>query len=103
LDKPPLGSWLQVISASIFGINNFGLLLPQLLAGVFSVLLVYYLVWRSFGTSAGLLSGLMMAVMPVVVAVDRNNTMDSILIFTLLLAAWAFIKATETANPVFYG
>jgi 4-amino-4-deoxy-L-arabinose transferase-like glycosyltransferase len=98
LDKPPLGPWFQAVSASIFGINSFGLLLPQLLAGLFSVLLVYYLVRRSLGTGAGLLSGLMMAVMPVVVAVDRNNTMDSILIFTLLLAAWAFIKATETGQ-----
>ncbi len=98
LDKPPLGPWLQAVSASIFGINSFGLLLPQLLAGVFSVLLVYHLVRRSYGTGAGLLAGLMMAVMPVVVAVDRNNTMDSILIFALLLAAWAFIKATETGQ-----
>ena len=30
-----------------------------------------------------------------VVATDRNNTMDSTLILVLLLAAWAFIKATE--------
>ena len=75
------------MSATIFGINSFGLLLPQLLAGLFSVLLVYYLVRRSFGTGAGFLAGLMMAVTPVVVAVDHNNTMDSLLIFALLLAA----------------
>ncbi len=101
LDKPPLGPWLQAASASIFGINSFGLLFPQLLAGLFSVLLVYHLVRRSFGTAAGLLSGLMMAVMPVLVAVDRNNTMDSLLTFTLLLAGWAFIKATETSQSRF--
>jgi 4-amino-4-deoxy-L-arabinose transferase-like glycosyltransferase len=98
LDKPPLGLWFQAVSASIFGINSFGLLFPQLLAGFLSVLLVYYLVRRSYGTKAGLLAGLMMAIMPVAVAVDRNNTMDSTLIFTLLLAAWAFIKATETSR-----
>jgi 4-amino-4-deoxy-L-arabinose transferase-like glycosyltransferase len=35
-----------------------------------------------------------LAITPVVIATDRNNTIDSTLIFTLLLAAWAFIKAT---------
>jgi 4-amino-4-deoxy-L-arabinose transferase-like glycosyltransferase len=98
VDKPPLGLWLQVISAAIFGVNSLGLLLPQLLAGLLSVLLIYHLVRRSFGTAAGLLAGLALAVMPVVVATDRNNTMDSTLVFSLLLAAWAFIKATETSR-----
>lgn len=98
IDKPPLGLWLQAISAAIFGVNGFGVLLPQLLAGVLSVLVVYHLVRRSFGAPAGLLAALALAVTPVAVAVDRNNTMDSTLILTLLLAAWAFIKATETTR-----
>ena len=101
LDKPPLGLWFQAVSAAIFGINSFGLLLPQILAGIFSVLLVYHLVRRSFGTLAGLLAGLIMAISPVIVAIDRNNTMDSMLIFTLLLAAWAFVKAAETSQTRF--
>jgi 4-amino-4-deoxy-L-arabinose transferase-like glycosyltransferase len=96
IDKPPLGLWLQAISAAIFGVNGFGVLLPQLLAGVLSVVVVYHLVRRSYGTPAGLLAALALAVTPVSVAVDRNNTIDSTLILALLLAAWAFIKATET-------
>jgi 4-amino-4-deoxy-L-arabinose transferase-like glycosyltransferase len=98
IDKPPLGLWLQAISAAIFGVNGFGVLLPQLLAGVFAVGVVYHLVRRSFGTSAGLLAALTLAVTPVSVAVDRNNTIDSTLILVLLFAAWAFIKATETTR-----
>ncbi len=58
-------------------------------------MVVYHLVRRSFGTVAGLLAALALAITPVVVATDRNNTMDSTLILTLLLAAWAFIVATE--------
>ncbi len=98
VDKPPMGLWLQAISAKIFGLNTFGLLFPQLLAGLLSVVLLYYLVKRKFGVPAGLLAGLVLAITPVVVATDRNNTMDSTLIFTLLLAAWAYIKATETTR-----
>ena len=98
IDKPPVGLWLQAISAYVFGVNGFGMLLPQLLAGVLSVVVVYHLVRRSFGTAAGLLAALALAVTPVSVAVDRNNTIDSPLILTLLLAAWAFIRATETSR-----
>jgi 4-amino-4-deoxy-L-arabinose transferase-like glycosyltransferase len=101
VDKTPLGLWIQVLFASIFGVNNFGVLLPQLLAGVFSVLLVYHLVQRTYGSGAGYIAGMSLAVMPIVVATDRNNTMDSLLIFTLLLAAWMFIKATESNRFVY--
>jgi 4-amino-4-deoxy-L-arabinose transferase-like glycosyltransferase len=95
VDKPPVGLWIQAISAHFLGVNSLGLLLPQIVAGILSVVVVYQLVRRSFGTVAALLAALALAVTPVVVAVDRNNTMDSTLILTLLLAAWAFIKATE--------
>ncbi len=95
VDKPPLGLWLQAISAYFLGVNGFAVLLPQIIAGLLSVFLVYLLVRRSFGTAAGLLAALALSITPVVVAVDRNNTIDSTLILTLLLAAWAFLKATE--------
>jgi 4-amino-4-deoxy-L-arabinose transferase-like glycosyltransferase len=98
IDKPPVGLWLQAISAYIFGVNGFGVLLPQILAGILSVVVLYHLVQRWFGTAAGLLAALALAITPVVVATDRNNTMDSTLILTLLLAAWAFIRATESGK-----
>jgi 4-amino-4-deoxy-L-arabinose transferase-like glycosyltransferase len=98
VDKPPLGLWIQAISARIFGVNTFGLLLPELLAGVASVALLYHLVRRRFGPLAGLLAALTLAITPVAVATDRNNTIDSLLILSLLLAAWAFIRATESGK-----
>lgn len=96
LDKPPVGFWLQAISAYFLGVNGFAVVLPQIIAGLVSIVVVYHLVRRSFGTVAGLLAALALAVTPIVIATDRNNTIDSTLILTLLLAAWAFIKATET-------
>ncbi len=98
VDKTPVGLWLMTASAAVFGVNTLGILLPQLVAGILAVILVYYLVKRQFGEAAGLLAALALAITPVVVATDRNNTIDSILIFTLLLAAWAWIKATESAR-----
>src|SRR5437763_15186865 len=49
VDKPPVALWVQTISAGIFGFNSFALLLPEALAGIASVALVYYLVRRYFG------------------------------------------------------
>ncbi len=95
VDKPPVGLWLQTISAHFFGVSAFGVLLPEIVAGLLSIMVVYHLVRRSYGTIAGLVAALALAITPVVVATDRNNTIDSTLIFTLLLAAWAFIVATE--------
>ncbi len=80
----------------LFGRQRISVVLPEILAGIFSVIVLYHLVRRSFGTMAGLLAALVLAITPIVIATDRNNTMDSTLILTLLLAAWAFIKATET-------
>lgn len=98
IDKPPVGLWLQAISAYFLGVNGFSVLLPELLAGTISVVVLYHLVRRSFGVMPGLLAALVLAITPIVVATERNNTIDSTLILTLLLATWAFIKATETGK-----
>jgi 4-amino-4-deoxy-L-arabinose transferase-like glycosyltransferase len=98
LDKPPVGFWFQVLSAKIFGFNAVSILLPQALAGVLSVLLLYYLVRRHFGVVAGLLAALVLALSPVSVVTNRNVTIDSTLALTLLVAAWAVIRAAETGK-----
>ena len=98
VDKPPVGFWIQAVFAYFLGVNGIAVVLPEIIAGLVSVVLVFHLVRRSFGTAAGLLAGLALAITPVVVATDRNNTIDSLLILTLLLAAWAWIKATETSR-----
>src|ERR1700730_11777631 len=98
LDKPPVGFWLQVLSAKIFGFNTVSILLPQALAGVLSVLLLYYLVRRHFGVVAGLIAALVLAISPISVVTNRNVTIDSTLALCLLLGAWAVLRAAETGK-----
>lgn len=95
VDKPPLGFWLQAASAKIFGFTPFSIFLPQALAGVLSVLLLYHLVRRHFGVVAGLLAALALAISPISVLTNRNNTIDSTLVLVMLLGAWAVLKAAE--------
>lgn len=98
VDKPPVGFWFDVLSAKIFGFNPVSILVPQALAGVLSVLLLYYLVKRHFGVVAGLLAALALAITPISVVTNRNITIDSILALTLLVGAWAVLRAAETGK-----
>ena len=98
VDKPPLGLWIEAVFAYFLGVSGFSVSLPNILAGVFGIGLLYSMVKKYMGELAGIVAAFVMAVTPVFVATNRNNTMDGILVFTLLLAAWAFIRATETGK-----
>jgi 4-amino-4-deoxy-L-arabinose transferase-like glycosyltransferase len=95
VDKPPVALWIQALSAKIFGFSGPALLLPEALAGVASVALLYFLVKRIFGPLAGFIAAVALALTPIAVAVERSNNTDTWLMFTLLLAAWAITLATE--------
>ncbi|MCB9135303.1 MAG: glycosyltransferase family 39 protein [Anaerolineales bacterium] len=98
VDKPPLGLWIEAAFAFVLGVSGFTVSLPNILAGVFSIPLLYTMVKKYMGALAGLLAALVMTFTPIFVATNRNNTMDGLLVFFLLLAAWAFIRATETGK-----
>jgi 4-amino-4-deoxy-L-arabinose transferase-like glycosyltransferase len=98
IDKPPLGFWLQAASAKVFGFNGVALLLPQAAAGVLSVAFLYLLVRRLFGRVAGLLAALALAVTPISVVTNRDNTIDSTLVLLVLLGAWAVTRAIESGK-----
>src|SRR5919204_3358319 len=57
VDKPPAALWLMELSARLFGLNSWSLLLPEALAGALCVLLVVLTVRRAFGPLAGLVAG----------------------------------------------
>jgi 4-amino-4-deoxy-L-arabinose transferase-like glycosyltransferase len=95
VDKPPAGLWIQAASAVIFGFSGWALVLPQALAGVGSVALIYCIVSRPFGKPAGLIAAFALAVTPIFVAVSRNETPDGLLIFVILLAVWTAIRAAR--------
>ncbi|TKH45219.1 4-amino-4-deoxy-L-arabinose transferase [Paenibacillus terrae] len=92
VDKPPVVFWIQTLSAYIFGLHGWSVILPQALAQVGSVLLVYLLVKPSFGTMAARLAAFAMATTPIAVAVSRTNNIDAMLVFTLLLATWLLFR-----------
>jgi 4-amino-4-deoxy-L-arabinose transferase-like glycosyltransferase len=97
LDKPPLAFWIQAAFAWMLGFSGWTIHLPQALAGVGSVAILYRLVRKPFGAPAGLIAALLLAITPVMVAIDRSNNTDSWLVFFLLLAAWAALRGRGLA------
>jgi 4-amino-4-deoxy-L-arabinose transferase-like glycosyltransferase len=72
------------LSARLFGVNAWSLLVPQALMGVATVGLLHGCVRRWFGPAAGLLAGAVMALTPVAVLMFRFNNPDALLVLLLV-------------------
>jgi 4-amino-4-deoxy-L-arabinose transferase-like glycosyltransferase len=89
LDKLPGAFWVQALSVWAFGYSTWAMVLPQVVEGVVTVLVLYRAVRRLAGPTAGLIAAFVLAVSPAVVALDRGNISDSLMILLLVLAAGA--------------
>jgi 4-amino-4-deoxy-L-arabinose transferase-like glycosyltransferase len=98
VDKPPASLWVMDLSARVFGVNAWSILVPQALEGVASVWLLYATVKRRFGAGAGLLAGAVLALTPVAVLMFRFDNPDALLTLLLVGAAYALTRALEAAS-----
>ena len=98
VDKLPASFWVQALSARLFGFSSWSILLPQALAGVASVLIVFKLVRRWQGEVAALLASLAFALTPVALVMFRFNNPDALLTLLLLCAAWCVWSALESGS-----
>ncbi len=93
VDKPPVALWFMAISAKIFGVHGWSVVLPSILFGIASVYLIYNLVHKRFGKIPARIAALIMTLTPIAVADSRTNNMDATLIFFLLLSVYFVQKA----------
>ncbi len=98
VDKPPVALWLMGLSGRIFGFSSFSMLLPNALAGIATVYLVYKIVRRWFEPSSALLAGLVMALTPVAALMFRFNNPDSFLTLFLTASVYAFVRAIDAVR-----
>ena len=98
IDKPPLAVWVQAASARLFGLSPLSLLLPEAIISVLSVAVLYRVIARRLGATAGLLSALALAVFPAFVAVSRENGVDALLILLMILACGAALNAIDSGR-----
>jgi 4-amino-4-deoxy-L-arabinose transferase-like glycosyltransferase len=98
VDKPPAALWVMELSARLFGVNAWSILVPQALEGVAAVGLLYVTVRRHFSASAGLIAGLVLATTPVATLMFRFNNPDALLVLLLVGATYAVTRALESAR-----
>jgi 4-amino-4-deoxy-L-arabinose transferase-like glycosyltransferase len=99
VDKTPASLWVVGLSARIFGLNAWSVLVPQALMGVASVALLHAAVTRWSGPAAGLIAGATLALTPVAVLMFRFNNPDALLVLLMTAGAYCVVRATETAGP----
>ncbi len=95
VDKTPASLWPMEISARLFGMHSWSMLLPQVLLGVGSVALIWIILRRTVSSSAGLIGGLALAVTPVAALMFRFDNPDALLVFLMLAAMWAMTRALD--------
>ena len=93
LDKLPGAFWIQALSVRAFGFHPWVIILPQVVEGVLTVLVLSRAVSRLAGPAAGLIAALVVAASPATVALNRGNISDSLMILLLVLAADAVSAA----------
>ncbi len=96
IDKPPVDLWLQVASVELLGFNRTTVKLPEALAGIAAVPLLFAAVRRMWSTAAGLAAATCLAVLPVEVITSRSDTMDGLMMGLIVLALWLIVRACET-------
>jgi 4-amino-4-deoxy-L-arabinose transferase-like glycosyltransferase len=98
VDKLPGALWMQALSLRVFGFHIWALVLPQVIEGVLTILVLYRAVRRLAGPAAGLTAAAVLAVTPITVLLSRGNVSDSLLILLLVLAADATSAALLTGS-----
>jgi len=98
VDKLPGALWVQALTVRVIGFHPWAIIVPQIVEGIVTVLVLYRTVRRLAGYPAGVIAAAVVAVTPATVALDRGNISDSLLILLLVLAANSTVTALVTRN-----
>jgi 4-amino-4-deoxy-L-arabinose transferase-like glycosyltransferase len=105
VDKTPLALWPMDLSARVFGVNSWSILVPQALMGVATVAVLYATVRRSLlplgpraAAGGALVAGAVLATTPVAALMFRFNNPDALLVLLLTAGAYALLRARERAS-----
>jgi 4-amino-4-deoxy-L-arabinose transferase-like glycosyltransferase len=94
-EKPPLLYWLNALSLSVFGNNEFAARFPTALAGLFGILLTYHIGRKIFGRREALFSALVLGTSVGYLAQARMNIIDMTLTFCMTATLGFFLTAVQ--------
>ncbi|MCY1674076.1 glycosyltransferase family 39 protein [Pseudarthrobacter sp. SL88] len=103
VDKPPLSLWIMGISVRIFGFNPMAMLMPQVLMGVGTTLLIYLILRRYVSAAAALLASVTFFTTPIVTLLSRYNNPDPLMLLLMTAALWCTIRSIESGKAHLFG
>jgi 4-amino-4-deoxy-L-arabinose transferase-like glycosyltransferase len=98
VDKPPMSLWFMELSARLFGLSSFSILLPEALMGVATVAVVYLTVRRAFSAQTALLAGAVLAITPVAALMFRFNNPDALLALLMSLSVYFTLRGIQSGK-----
>ncbi|WP_284755191.1 glycosyltransferase family 39 protein [Arthrobacter sp. efr-133-R2A-120] len=98
VDKPPLSLWVMGVSVRLFGLNSWGLLVPQVIITLTSTLLIFTLMRRYFPAVCALIAATVFALTPVSVLLARYDNPDPLMVLLMISALYSGVRAAETGR-----
>jgi 4-amino-4-deoxy-L-arabinose transferase-like glycosyltransferase len=95
IDKLPGWLWIHALFVRVFGLHDWVLLLPELLAAVGTVPLLYLAVRRSFGRPAAVWATVGYLCAPATFVTAHINLPDTLLVLCVVAAAYTLIRAWQ--------
>lgn len=96
--KPPLAIYLTVPSVLLFGLNEFAVRFPSVIAGTLTVLFTYFLIMELFKSSLlttyySLLASLLLAISPWHIQLSRAGFEANFATMFIVLGVWLLVSA----------
>ena len=92
------GSGYRPAPHRLLGFHYWVLAVPQVIAGVAAVLVLFWMLLPRCGLKVATTAAALLAITPISVASARNNSLDTITMFLLLLAAWSLLRALDSGH-----
>lgn len=94
-EKPPLYMWLEGLTLKIFGFNSLGVKLPSAVLGLFTIILVFLLGKKLFGSYVGFLASFILLTTSQFLYYSRIGMLDVSLTFFITASLYFYYFYVE--------
>jgi 4-amino-4-deoxy-L-arabinose transferase-like glycosyltransferase len=100
LTKPPFFYWCVALTGEMFGeVSAWSARFPSAVGGCLSVLLIYFIIRRYFGSTWGLVAGLALPCSFLWLDKGSSAEIDTLLVFWVMAAWGCFLRVLESLLP----